>query len=244
MSILLLTATAMEGDRLASCLELAVEQEIFGRRWLFGQLQGIGAHLIETGLGAVNTAYALTRALEQISAPQIVLQVGVGGAYAQSGLHIGDLALARDDSFADLGVLTPAGWETAEGIGIPVLKGPPPLYNTFPCAASVSEGACEFLSSRVEGAIRLGPFATVQEVSGTAALGVERSRRIPGAICESMEGAAAAQICALYGIDFVQLRGISNAVEDRDRSKWDLPLACERSQTAAQVLVEGGLLGG
>lgn len=244
MSILLLTATAMEGDRLAAAFERAIEQTVAGRRWLSGVLHGTSTLLVEGGLGAVNTAHALTRALE-LSQPDLVLQVGVGGAYDGSGLAIGDIALSKDDSFADLGVTTPSGWQGAEAIGIPVLTGAADYYNTYPCDGLRTEQAHHLLASHLEVGVAVGPFATVQEVSGTAALGEQRCGRIPGAICESMEGAAAAQLCALYHVDFVQLRAISNVVEDRDRSRWNLSLACERAQRAVMLLLaEWGQRGG
>ena len=236
MSILLLTATAMEGDRLVSSFDEPVQQSVYGRRWVSGRLHDTLIRLIEGGLGAVNTAHSLTMALE-MSTPDVVLQVGVGGAYDGSQLRIGDLALARHDSHADLGMLTPDGWETAEAIGIPVVQiDGVAHYNTYPCDTERTSKAHQFLSQRYT--VGLGPFATVQEVSGTSDLGAQRRGRIPDAICESMEGAAAAQLCALYGVDFVQLRAISNVVENRDRSRWNLPLACERSQEAAALILQ------
>jgi futalosine hydrolase len=51
-----------------------------------------------------------------------------------------------------------------------------------------------------------------------------------GGICENMEGGAAAQVATLYGVDCLEVRGISNLVEDRDLSRWDIPLAAERAQ--------------
>jgi futalosine hydrolase len=50
------------------------------------------------------------------------------------------------------------------------------------------------------------------------------------AICENMEGAAAAHVCAMYGIPMVEIRGISNIAGNRDRKKWDLKLAAENCQ--------------
>ena len=45
-----------------------------------------------------------------------------------------------------------------------------------------------------------------------------------------MEGAAAAQVALQYGIDCLEVRGVSNMVEDRDLSRWDIPLAAEQAQ--------------
>ena len=55
--------------------------------------------------------------------------------------------------------------------------------------------------------------------SGLSALGEELYARTLG-ICESMEGAAAAHVCALYELPFIEVRAASNMVEDRDRSRW------------------------
>jgi futalosine hydrolase len=53
-----------------------------------------------------------------------------------------------------------------------------------------------------------------------------------------MEGAAAAHVCALHDIPFLEVRGISNLVEDRDRSKWRITEAAEAAQTVALKLAE------
>jgi futalosine hydrolase len=38
-----------------------------------------------------------------------------------------------------------------------------------------------------------------------------------------MEGAAVALTAARFGIDCMEIRGVSNHVEDRDISRWDIP---------------------
>jgi futalosine hydrolase len=44
---------------------------------------------------------------------------------------------------------------------------------------------------------------------------------------ETMEGAAFFYACLSAGQPFVQIRSLSNYVEPRDRSKWNIPLAVE-----------------
>ena len=53
-----------------------------------------------------------------------------------------------------------------------------------------------------------------------------------------MEGAAAAHLCLRYDLPFLELRAISNRVEDRNRDAWNIPLALERSQQAALTLMK------
>ena len=42
---------------------------------------------------------------------------------------------------------------------------------------------------------------------------------------ESMEGAAVFYSCLMSHQPFAEIRAISNYVEERDKSKWDIPLA-------------------
>jgi futalosine hydrolase len=108
------------------------------------------------------------------------------------------------------------------------------LFNRVPVAASLLERAAPALAHATEAAGRRltqRPFVTVSTCSGSSRAGAELSRRT-GGICENMEGAAAAQICAMHDLPFLELRGISNMVEDRDLSTWDLRRGAEAAQQA------------
>ena len=246
--ILVLTATLLEQGDLAAGLEESAQQTVAGKRWRTGLLGGVQVRVVETGIGAVNAAHALTCALQTFR-PGLVLQVGVGGAYLDAGLGLGDLALATEENYGDLGVRAPDGWHAAALIGIPVLQQEETYYNSFPLDAELVSRAAAVLNppAGTENGpqLRVGPFVTVQECSGVAALGQERAARF-GAICESMEGAAAAHLCQLYRVPFLEVRGISNMVEDRREAGWDLPLAAGRARAAALRLLGRAphLLGG
>ena len=237
---LILTPTAFEQQALRDALG-AAESRTFAHR---NQVQGLLADrtvvLLETGIGAVNTAQALTAVL-QASRPVLVLQIGGGGAYLSSGLGIGDLAIATEENYGDLGVLTPDGWQPADVIGIPVLQKDRDYFNRFPLRPALVARAKALVRNIPWDApapqVRSGPFITVQQCSGRASAGNELAARFNG-ICENMEGAAAAHLCMLYGVPFLELRGISNRVEDRSRETWDLNLAANRAQQAARALVE------
>jgi futalosine hydrolase len=47
-----------------------------------------------------------------------------------------------------------------------------------------------------------------------------------------MEGAAVALTCEQLSVPLLELRGISNIVEDRDMRKWDLPAGMDTAQKA------------
>ncbi len=234
MNLVLLTATHFEQDLLREQLDDPVRLEVAARQWAEGQIAGTNVLLVETGIGAVNCAHALSCVL-QARAPDAVWQIGVGGAYARSGLQPGDLAVASEENYGDVGVRLAEGWQDAELIGIALAEvGGTSYYNRFPLDGERAEKMAIFLNAECH--TQAGPFVTVQECTGTDALGEERGAHF-AAICENMEGAAAAHLCRLYGIDFFELRGISNIAARRQRDQWQLPLACRRAQEAALRLL-------
>ncbi|WP_298268460.1 futalosine hydrolase [Geobacter sp.] len=180
------------------------------------------------GIGKVNTASALTALLESFT-PPLVINVGCGGAFAGSGLQVGDLAIASAEVYGDEGVQTSAGWEPLDLIGIPSLERKGLRYfNEFPLAKLPAERAIQ-LAAALGISARRGRFVTVSTCSGTSARGEELLRRFDP-LCENMEGAAAAHVSLLYDVDCLEVRGISNMVEDRDLSRWNIPLAVEKAQ--------------
>ena len=213
-----------------------VRHRVGARPWHSGRLRGRDIHLIEGGLGAVNTAQALTCAL-QADLPDLVLQVGVGGGYPHTSLQVGDVALADEEVYGDLGVRTGAGWQPCELIGIPAWRdGENELFNRFPLDPELVSQACDIVGAEAEEPA-VGAFVTVQECSGSTELGRQRGLRFE-ALCENMEGAAAAHVSRIYGVPFLEIRGISNRVEDRDIDTWDIPLAAGAAQSAALAALE------
>jgi futalosine hydrolase len=45
-----------------------------------------------------------------------------------------------------------------------------------------------------------------------------------------MEGAAVALVCLRSGIECLEIRGVSNMVEERDLRTWNIPAAVEAAQ--------------
>jgi futalosine hydrolase len=235
-AVAVVAAVAREIGPLRERLDDRRELEIGRRPATRGRLDGNEVVLLACGMGKTNAAQALTALLEQHPIRGIA-NIGVGGAYAGSGLDVGGLALATSESYGDEGVDTPAGWISTEGIGIPLLDTAGILhFNVFPLDAATVAEAADMLAER---GFRpgIGPFVTVSCCSGTAVRGRAVAGRF-GAICESMEGAALAHVARLYDVPFLELRGISNHVEDRDLSRWRFDPAIAAACEAAAVLVE------
>jgi futalosine hydrolase len=96
------------------------------------------------------------------------------------------------------------------------------------------------VASRPDGspAVLLGPCITSSQATGLLSHARWLAQRF-GALAESMEGAAAAHICALYGVQFLEIRGISNLVADRDRDSWQVKRAAVVAGWAALAVVAG-----
>ena len=206
-----------------------------------GRLAGKRVILAASGIGKVNAAHAVTRLIHEC-APAVIMNIGIGGAYPSSGLKTGDVAIAEKEIYGDEGVLLKDGFHGLDLIGIPLLhRGRKQYFNKFPLdreLASKAVKAAQLIthySSLIT--VKKGTFLTLSTCTGTKKRARELEVRF-SSICENMEGAAIAQICALYGIPMIEMRGISNIVEDRDLSKWNIKLAAENCQKAALECIQ------
>ncbi|HEX5773714.1 MAG TPA: futalosine hydrolase [Geomobilimonas sp.] len=226
--VLVTAATLQELDHLIRAIGQGGQDTILFRQVHAGTIDGVSVVLAVTGMGKVNAASTLTLLVERYR-PQLVINTGCAGAYEGSGLAVGDLAVASVEAYGDDGVFTPAGWEPLDFIGIPLLERKGRCYfNEFPLSFSASEKAMQ-LAAALGIPVKRGRFVTVSTCSGSTSRGRELADRFD-ALCESMEGAAVAHVSLMYGIDCLEVRGISNPVEDRDLSRWNIPRAVENAQ--------------
>lgn len=187
-----------------------------------------------SGVGPVETTLRLTRYLAG-RGPGIdcVMNFGVAGAYVPDPPHPGgnadllDLCLAEQESLGDFGICFAGHVEALEE----QLAG----RFLFPLDAPLLFRA-EGVLARHGWAFRRGNFVTVSGASATKARGAMLAKRFNG-LCENMEGAAVARVCAEFSLPVLELRVVSNLVEDRDVSRWQMAAACERAAEAAALLI-------
>jgi futalosine hydrolase len=237
--ILLVCSVPLERDPARRHFTKA-ESTLIGRRAAdTGMIGSTPVILLAGGMGKTNAASAVTAVLERTPVGGVV-GFGVAGAYEGSGLAPGDVALAASEHYGDEGVATPDGWMSCEGIGIPLLaSGEQILFNDFPCDPARLAAVREAFPRRGR-ALAIGPFVTVSCCSGTGALGREIAARVDGALCESMEGAAYAHVAATYALPFLEVRGVSNRVENRDLTGWRLRDAADAAANALALILEAG----
>ena len=245
--LVLLTATRAEAEPLLSALggtepHTACTKELFVGRLALGKSASTGAAtagwvraiVAISGCDKANTAHVLTLLLQAMEPkPLLVLQLGVAGALPHreggAGADVGDLILATEEIYSDTGSLSPEGWLSAEELGLPLARvngrdtgGRFVLDPRLVQAAVTAVEGAPWAGPRPQ--VVTGPCVTASRVTGLSAEAEELVARW-GAVAESMEGAAAAHICCLYDVPFLEVRGISNLVVDRDRASWEVARA-------------------
>jgi futalosine hydrolase len=254
--LVLLAATDAEAEPLRAALGDSEQHTVATKTLYVGDIRGPQAPALRTALAVsgcdkVNAAMTLTCLLQAMSpAPELVLQVGIAGGFAARWSPVrarpGDVVIATQDCYSDTGCSTPEGWMSAAQLGLPITQvDGVESGGVFPVDPELVEWALDVLGGSGRGLgegqteapdVLAGPFVTSSTVTGLndeAKLIGERW----GALAESMEGAAAAHVCALHGVPFLQLRAISNVVGDRDRSGWLVEDAAQTAARAALALV-------
>jgi len=207
---------------------VATENEIRPLNHFFSS--SVDLKVLITGMGPVATAASLSKYLtlygESIEG---VMNIGVGGAYGGSGLKLLDICLARQEVFGDFGICMKNEIldfdPTLSQLSIPI------VFNNELVAKSRNILNSHALKYKVTN------FVTVNCCSGTKKRG-DYLREKFAAGCENMEGAAVAMVCNAFTIPCVQLRCISNMVEDRNTANWMLEEAIDRICTVAEAVLK------
>lgn len=232
----MLSSMPLESDTVLAHLKNVHAVEVAGKIVYKGRLSGNDILLLNTGIGKVNAAHSATCIIEHFPVRGIV-NIGVGGAYPGSGLNIGDIASASKEIYGDEGVITSKGWESLKKIGIPLVQdGKKRYFNEFLLDKTLSIKSVRLVTRHSSLITKSGPFITVSAATGTRKRAIELEKRF-NAICENMEGAAIAQICTIYKIPMLEIRGISNIAGERNKKKWDLKLASENCQNVILSLL-------
>ncbi|MPM42512.1 Futalosine hydrolase [bioreactor metagenome] len=203
----------------------AEEEEIITAKQAFNSLTKEEQELLEveymlTGIGTTSTSYRLTKQLCSTETPyDLVVNTGIAGSFSEE-FPIGAVARIDKEYFGDLGFETFSGFQTL--FEYQILDA-----DTFPFKGGALNAP--LLGDRLENAlshIKKASSVTVQTVSGLPEK-TDRLRMGFSPQIESMEGAAFFYICLLERVPFIELRSVSNEVGERDRTKWNIPLALE-----------------
>ena len=158
-----------------------------------------------TGIGMVNTAFMIGKNSHRVY--DAILNVGICGAFDHH-LKVGQILHITHDELSEMGAENGDEFIKYKDLELPGTN----MYhnNWIKRSKTISE-------------LKTVRAITVNKVHGNDQ-SIEYAKRMFGADVESMEGAAFFAACKGLS-NFTQIRAVSNYVEKRDKSKWDIPLA-------------------
>ena len=217
MRIAVITATELEMQPIRAYLS---ERLYLQRHHLF--------ELCVTGVGIMHTTHTLSRFLTG-EKPDIAIQAGVGGGFHPLKHPIGTCVAVGSEMQGDLGVMEADGpWK-----GLPEM------------------GLMDADLTPYKGGRLINPYRDLMTRSGLPIVNgvtVNRVSTAPDMISmlahqqaadvESMEGAAFHYVCLEAGVPFLQLRGLSNLVGDRNKSRWQMTTALNSVRDALFLTID------
>ena len=181
--------------------------------------------ILISGVGIMLTAFYMGMQLQK-NKYDLALNIGLAGALNHD-LQLGEVVNVATDSFGDLGAEDDQEFLDVFQLGLadenlfPFRQGKLHVENVFDQHLKHLKAA--------EG-------ITVNKVHGNNA-SIEQIRKRTKADIETMEGAAFLYACCYHNVNAVQLRSVSNYVEKRDKSKWDIPLAMKNLKQETELFL-------
>ena len=177
-----------------------------------------------SGVGIVESAMNLCKRLccEDLTYTAVI-NFGIAGAYiddsGETKAGLLDICLAEKEILADFGICLTDRISPFRENGVSV-------EDRFSLDQNLLARAAEILNKKEITA------------TGTRRRGISLAQS-HDALCENMEGAALARVCKAFALPLLEIRCISNMVEDRDRERWQIPQACQLAGEAVAAIAAG-----
>ncbi|MCD4679273.1 MAG: futalosine hydrolase [Bacteroidales bacterium] len=213
MKILIVSATSIEVEPLVKQLKFEKSINSAMSSYFYHNIE---IDVLITGVGMVSTAYWLGKTLSFYNY-EIAINVGIAGSFDKS-LTLGTVVNIVNDRFSELGA--ESGEYLLSLIDIKLIE-----KSVFPFVN------CELINdtdinSELLNSIPKFKGITVNTIHGTTK-SIKKIRELFNPVTESMEGAAFLYACLTEKVKCLQLRGISNYVEERNKKNWNIPLAIQ-----------------
>lgn len=166
-----------------------------------------------TGVGMVNTAIYLTKELVK-EKYDLVINMGVAGSFSKE-LKNGDVVEVVEDNFSEIGFENNLEFSK---------------FTDFDVKTKYLN------SSRTS--LKKVRAITVNTVHGNKVTISEIVKR-EGPEIESMEGASVFKVCEEFNVHCMQIRSISNKIENRNKKNWDLDLAIRNLNIEVEKIISG-----
>lgn len=206
MNILLVAATKEELIPFTDRYNISVEGNISTSK-----ISDHSITILITGVGMVATTFTLTKLLSKNIEFDLAINAGIAGAFFPD-IKIGEVVNVNEECFGDIGAEDGDEFISTFDLGFV-------QQDEFPFTHGKLMGEYIF-----ENELRDVSGITVNTSHGNNS-SIEKVKTKFNSSIESMEGAAFAYCCLQFEIPWIEIRGISNFIERRDKSKWNIQLA-------------------
>ena len=224
MRILLVSATLLE---IRPFLNKLVRHGEENDRIHHYRLKNTSIDVLIPGIGMVQTAYHLGKHLTG-NKYDLAINAGICGSFTKA-IRIGDVVEIIEDCMTELGAEDGDRFLSVFDLGLFDPDSPP--YTNGKLITTPETG------SKILAKLTKVKGITVNTVHGNKQ-SIERVRSLFSPETESMEGAAFLYSCLLSNVPNVQIRAVSNFVEERDRSRWNLDLSLENLNKVLEEIFE------
>lgn len=206
----IIIASATEKEILPLLMHLDNEWEKF--QFINYSKKGTQVYPLVTGIGCMNTAFALSR-FSKLKQIDLILHLGIGGSYSRS-YQIGEVVEIVSEQWGDLGA------ENADGTFIDAFE----LGLIDPDQFPFQHGKIQKSTTSPRTDLPKLRGLSVNRCSGTEYRISQLKQKYPAEM-ESMEGMGLFYACRQLDIPFISIRSVSNYVEARNKELWDIKKA-------------------
>ncbi len=224
MPILIVAATEFEIRPMFGHMALLRKEDDYLHHYMF---RSMPVDLIIPGIGMMHTAFHLGKLFGK-NKYSLAINAGIAGTYDPS-LGIGTVVNVCEECIPEMSVEDGNGFISMFELG---LIDP----DLFPYRSGKLSNYREHSYPSIN-RLRQVKGNTVNRIQGIPG-SIEKIRKFFPADVESMEGAAFLYACLMGSIPCIQIRSVSNLVEERDKSRWNVPLALKNLNSVLFDLVQ------
>lgn len=174
------------------------------------------------GVGQVQTTYHLLQQIDSIM-PDLIVQTGIAGSFSNQ-IPLGEAYAVETEYMADMGVEENDSFQSMFDLNLMD-------ENQYPFTYGQLRNPHEHLLQKVS--LKKVSSITVNEIS-TSFERINHYKKQFNPALESMEGAAFHYCCLMKNIPFIQIRGVSNYIGERNKSNWRIEAALEAVAKSTQ----------
>jgi len=206
--ILFVTATSVEAEAIGKIKGI----QVIPGGYKFGNFI---ISLLVSGIGSVSTAWGMQKWISVNDKPDLAINSGIAGSYREE-IAIGDVVMPLTDCFADAGIEDGNNFFTLSEAGLL-------SASEFPFIDGLIK-TDSLYARQLKEIVKPVRAITLNTATGSESTRDRLVKKFNPDI-ETMEGAAFFYICSRENIPFLALRAVSNMVEIRNKTNWDIKRA-------------------